>query len=162
MSTDRTILTKALEQFYDFLGKRVIIVGAGAGSLLPPTSQFKQRVAIDQNAGALAALQAQFSVQKRSADIAFVVGTFEDLSLFADVVYLEFCLHEMQDPQHTLKVAKFLAPDVVVFDHSPDCGAGFLYDGKCQSQRAPRGPSSVVPSIAHIRSHRSHFIGRLL
>ena len=50
-----------------------------------------------------------------------VVGSkFEDVALSGDVVYFEFCLHEMADPQKALTHAKNLARDTVVFDHSPD------------------------------------------
>ncbi|MGB9203777.1 MAG: hypothetical protein WCB94_07335, partial [Terriglobales bacterium] len=37
-----------------------------------------------------------------------------------DVVYFEFCLHEMDDPTATLRHALTLAPEVLVFDHLPD------------------------------------------
>jgi hypothetical protein len=33
-----------------------------------------------------------------------VGGEFEDVKLFADVVYFEFCLHEMPDPQRALAI----------------------------------------------------------
>jgi hypothetical protein len=36
-----------------------------------------------------------------------------------DVVYFEFCLHEMMDPYRALLHARSLAPDIVVFDHLP-------------------------------------------
>jgi hypothetical protein len=36
----------------------------------------------------------------------------------ADVVYFEFCLHEMNDPCLALTHAQSLAPNPVVFDHS--------------------------------------------
>jgi hypothetical protein len=48
-----------------------------------------------------------------------VHGNFEDVTSRSDVVYFEFCLHEISDPFTALKRARSLAPDVVVFDHSP-------------------------------------------
>jgi hypothetical protein len=43
------------------------------------------------------------------------------------VVYFEFCLHEMDDPEKALMHAKSLAPDIVVYDHSP--GSEWIYYG---------------------------------
>ena len=48
-----------------------------------------------------------------------VACNFDDVRLSADVVYFEFCLHEMSDPQRSLNHARTLAPDTVVYDHSP-------------------------------------------
>jgi len=48
-----------------------------------------------------------------------VASAFEEVTLRGDVVYFEFCLHEMADPWNALKHARALAPDIVVFDHSP-------------------------------------------
>ena len=48
-----------------------------------------------------------------------VCAKFEDVNLSGDVVYFEFCLHEMADPIKALGHARALAPDIVVFDHSP-------------------------------------------
>ena len=36
-----------------------------------------------------------------------------------DMVFFEFCLHEMADPVLVLAKAKSMAPQVVIFDHSP-------------------------------------------
>ena len=54
-------------------------------------------------------------------------GKFEDVALSGDVVYFEFCFHEMADPHKALMHAKTLAPDVVVFDHSP--GSEWIFFG---------------------------------
>ncbi|HVO82645.1 MAG TPA: hypothetical protein VMT28_18090 [Terriglobales bacterium] len=57
-----------------------------------------------------------------------VVGaSFEDVRLQGDAVYFEFCLHEMDDPEQALIHAKSLAPDIVVYDHSP--GSEWIYYG---------------------------------
>ena len=57
-----------------------------------------------------------------------VVGvSFEEVTLHGDAVYFEFCLHEMEDPEKALIHAKSLAPDIVVYDHSP--GSEWIYYG---------------------------------
>ena len=37
----------------------------------------------------------------------------------SDVVLLEFCLHEMEEPDRAIRHARSLASDVVVIDHLP-------------------------------------------
>jgi hypothetical protein len=48
-----------------------------------------------------------------------VRSCFQDVTLGGDVVYFEFCLHEMDDVQKALSHARTLAPDIVVYDHLP-------------------------------------------
>jgi len=55
-------------------------------------------------------------VLQDSVDV--VASGFEEVTLCGDVVYFEFCLHEMDDPQKALAHGRTLAPDIVVFDHS--------------------------------------------
>ncbi len=57
--------------------------------------------------------------------VELVRARFEDVTSPADVVYFEFCLHEMADPQVALSRARTLAPDIVVYDHSPDSDWSF-------------------------------------
>ena len=47
--------------------------------------------------------------------------------LAGDVVFSKFCLHEMADPTKALDHARTLAPDLVVYDHSP--GSEWIYLG---------------------------------
>ena len=49
-----------------------------------------------------------------------VQGRFSSVSARADVVFFEFCLHEMDDPAEALFHAQSLAPDVLVLDHTPE------------------------------------------
>jgi len=71
-----------------------------------------------------------------------VVGSkFEDVAGSFDVVYFEFCLHEMHDPEKALIHAKKLAPDIVVFDHSPGCGVDLL----CRERR--QGPQQLTSYV---------------
>jgi hypothetical protein len=128
LAVDYTQLTKNLLRFYDFTNKIVLFVGAGGKQLLDPSAGTKKLIAIDQDVGALRELAANV-VAKGLADSVEVIGSrFEDVALLGDVVYFEFCLHEMADPQQALTHARNLACDIVVFDHSPDsewifCGA---------------------------------------
>jgi len=104
-------LTENLTHFYDFTGKVVLFVGAGGRQLLDSATRARKLIAIDRDAESLRGLRGSVDV----------LGTkFEDVALRGDVVYFEFCLHEMDDPERALAHARSLAPDIVVFDHLPD------------------------------------------
>ena len=127
MATDYAELSANLCRFYDFTGKVVLFVGAGGKQLLDPAAGTRKLIAIDQDVNALRELQANV-VAKGLQDSVEVVGArFEEVTVHGDVVYLEFCLHEMDDPEKALVHAKSLAPDIVVYDHSP--GSEWIYYG---------------------------------
>lgn len=119
MATDYRKLTENLCRFYDFAGKTVLYVGAGRRQLLAPALSTKKVVAIDQDVEALKELQENVVAQGLQDSVQVVGSKFEDIELRGDVVYFEFCLHEMIDPHKALTHARRLAPDIVVFDHSP-------------------------------------------
>ena len=120
MAVDRSLLTKNLQRFYDFTGKIVLCVGAGGKLLLDPATKIKKLIAIDQNAEALQDLCAKMKNAASASPVEVLPCRFEDVTVLGDVVYFEFCLHEIADPFKALAHAKTLAPDIVVFDHAPD------------------------------------------
>ncbi|MGB7844122.1 MAG: methyltransferase domain-containing protein [Candidatus Acidiferrum sp.] len=117
MAVDRAELTANLHRFYDFTGKVVLYVGAGGGQLLDPYVNTKKLIAIDRNVKALNEFRRNIAVKGMEDCVEAVSAKFEDVLLRGDVVYFEFCLHELADPQKALAHARTLAPDVVVFDH---------------------------------------------
>jgi len=127
LATDYAQLTENLLRFYDFANKIVLFVGAGGKQLLDASAGTKKLIAIDQDVEALRELAANVAA-KGTVDSVEVVGSkFEDVARSGDVVYFEFCLHEMADPQKALTHAKNLARDIVVFDHSP--GSEWIFYG---------------------------------
>jgi hypothetical protein len=112
-------LAENLRRFYDFTGKTVLLVGAGSGRLLDPSVKTKKLIAIDRDHEALARLKANLIDKGMRARVELVCARFEDVTAPADVVYFEFCLHEMADPRVALSRARSLAPDIVVYDHAP-------------------------------------------
>lgn len=120
MAADYALLTKSLSGFYDFFGKVILLVGAGHGQLLDPAISVKKLIAVDQDLAALREFQEKFSVGPATTPVELLHSKFEEVTVSADVVYFEFCLHEISNPFAALKRARSLAPDVVVFDHSPD------------------------------------------
>ena len=119
MAVDRQQLMKDLRSFYDFTNKTVLFVGAGNGRLLDPTVQTRKLIAIDKDRETLK-LKVDIAAQNTLDSIELKVSSFEAVELSGDVVYFEFCLHEMTDPYGTLVHARYLAPEIVVFDHLPD------------------------------------------
>lgn len=120
MATDYAQLTRNLLGFYDFTDKIVLFVGAGGRQLLDLSAGMKTLIAIDQDVEALRELAANVAVKGMQDSVKVVSGKFEEVAMPGDVVYFEFCLHEMADPQKALAHARNLARDIVVFDHSPD------------------------------------------
>lgn len=115
MAANYQMLVQQLTDFFAFDDKTVLYVGAGGGRLLGPAARTKRLIAIDRDAASLA-----------SVNLEKVVAEFEDVQIAGDVVYFEFCLHEMKNPLKALQHARTLAPDIVVFDHAPDSKWAFF------------------------------------
>jgi Methyltransferase domain len=120
MATDFNQLRRSLRDFYDFTGKVILLVGAGTGQLLDPSIRPKQLIAIDPDLDALTAFEARVAANGMQDFVDVVHGRFEEVVLSGDVVYFEFCLHEIEDPSEALKHARTLAPDILIFDHAAD------------------------------------------
>ncbi len=120
MATDYAQLTSNLLRFYDFANKVVLFVGAGGRQLLAPSAGTKKLIAIDQDVGTLRELAANVAAKGMQDSVEVVGSKFEDVATSGDVVYFEFCLHEVADPRKALIHARNLARDIVVFDHSAD------------------------------------------
>jgi hypothetical protein len=118
MAVDCRNLTENLSRFYDFRSKTVLFVGAGGRQLFDPSIPTKALIAIDQDVDALRELKTNVAAKGLQASVGVVASGFEEVTLCGDVVYFEFCLHEMDDPEKALAHARTLAPDIVVFDHS--------------------------------------------
>lgn len=119
MATNYAKLSDDLRRFYDFTGKVVLFVGAGGRQLLDPGTPVKKLVAIDKDVDALRELKKDVVAKRRQNSVEIIASNFEEVTCRGEVVYLEFCLHEMDDPEKALAHAKSLAPDIVVYDHSP-------------------------------------------
>src|SRR5512146_3031431 len=111
-------MSKDLCRFYDFTDKVVLYVGAAGRQLLDTAIRTRKLIAIDKNAEDLRQLETKLVESGGQESFEVIAGSFEDVSAHGDAVYLEFCLHEMEDPESALIHAKSLAPDVVVYDHS--------------------------------------------
>ncbi len=127
MPTDYAKLSENLSCFYDFTDKVVLYIGAGGRQLLDPATRTKKLIAIDRDVEALRELKTKIRAQGLQDSVEVVGASFEEVTAHGDTVYFEFCLHEMDDPEKALRHAKALAPDLVVYDHSP--GSEWIYYG---------------------------------
>jgi hypothetical protein len=119
LAADYGQFTENLCRFYDFTSKVVLFVGAGGRQLLDPAIRIKKLIAIDRDVKALEELKRNIAAKGMQDSVDILGADFEHVTLLGDVVYFEFCLHEMVDPQKALTHARSLAPDIVVFDHLP-------------------------------------------
>ena len=119
MAVDLRELTENLVRFYDFRDKIVLFVGAGGRQLLDPSAGTRKLIAIDRDTESLRELTANIAANGWQNSVEVVASSFDDVTMAGDVVYFEFCLHEMNDPEKSLRHARCLAPDIVVYDHSP-------------------------------------------
>jgi len=119
VATDLDAIVRNLSAFYDFTGKTVVAVGAGGGQLAEYARAARDVIAVDPDEAALGRLL----VAARARGLAGKF-TLVPCDLFAarprgDVVFFEFSLHEISDPERALDHAAQLAPDVLVIDHAP-------------------------------------------
>jgi hypothetical protein len=127
LATDYAKLTENLNGFYDFTGKVVLFIGAAGRQLLDPSTRTRKMIAIDKDVDGMRELKAKIAAQGLQDSVEIVGASFEEVTLYGDVVYFEFCFHEMKNPEKVLTHAKSLASDIVVYDHSP--GSEWIYYG---------------------------------
>ena len=142
MVVDRSELTLNLTSFYDFRGKSVLYVGAGRGQLLPPSCGVASVFAIDRDADSLQGFRSESTTKWAGIPVRFIPHKFETFEQKGDVVYFEFCMHLMDDPQATLDHARALAPDIVVMDHLPGSKWVYYWAGEEPVLRSTRAVES--------------------
>ncbi len=120
MAADYKQMEQNFRQFYDFSGKTVVGVGAGGGPFTDLVCESKKLIVIDKDPAAIRQWEARIAAGGLKDRVDIVHADFCATSPRGDVVYFEFCLHEMDDPAETLRHALTLAPEVLVFDHLPD------------------------------------------
>lgn len=108
-----------LNEFYSLADKKIIHVGVGKGTFLDYTRHAASILAIDNKAANEKTLNDKIYNECLSKKCTVKIMDFMECDEKSDVVFLEFCLHEMKDQTAILKHAKSLANDVVIIDHAP-------------------------------------------
>ena len=120
MAADYAQMVAELKAFFDFSHKVVILVGAGAGKFIDACRGAERLIAIDQDAEVLKQFEQTLRSKGMQDRASVICSDFLEVTSRGDVVYFEFCLHEMEDPLKVLAHARELAPEVLIFDHLPD------------------------------------------
>jgi predicted RNA methylase len=120
MATDIGIVLANLSAFFDFHGRTVVHVGAGGGQFIGYAAYARHVFAVDPDSQAIARLRAAVTAASLGDRVTLIEQPFEALTQQADVVFFEFCLHEIDNPDCALGHARRLATDVVVIDHAPE------------------------------------------
>jgi methyltransferase family protein len=120
MAADYKQMAQNIRQFFSFSGKEVLAVGAGGGPLTDLVLESKKLIVIDKDSAAIRQWEAKVAAGDLQGRVDVIHGDFCDTSARGDVVYFEFCLHEMGDPGRAVRHALTLAPEVLIFDHLPD------------------------------------------
>jgi len=119
MATDVRALLENIQSCYDFRDKSVIHVGAGGGQIIGYASAARSVLAVDRDDEAVRRLGVVLREQGLLSRFIIFKGDFASVRTRADVVFFEFCLHEIADPDAALRHAKTLAPETLVVDHAP-------------------------------------------
>lgn len=120
MALDINFITENILSFYDFKRKDVVHVGAGDGQLIAYSRIAREVNAIDVDAQAIKKLERRIAEENLTHKIFAIEGDFMNFKGMADVVFFEFCLHEMDDPLAALKHAKQMYAHVIILDHIPN------------------------------------------
>ena len=119
MATDIEQIIRNLEAFYDFSGKTVLHVGAGGGQLMGYAVNARRVLAIDDNSDAIKSLKTAIE-NLRLKNVSVLQRDFFEVDASGDVVFFEFCLHEIKDPDAALTKAFEMAAEVLILDHAPE------------------------------------------
>ena len=119
MATDLEQIVRNLTSFYDLTGKKVVVIGAGGGQLVEFVRPARHVIAVDKIGVALEKLAARLQECGLADKFKLQRSDVLDVGERADVVYFEFCLHQISDPAQALEHAGTLAPDLLLIDHAP-------------------------------------------
>ena len=119
MATDIAAIVRHLEAFYDFRGKTVLHVGAGGGQFIGYAVHAARVVGVDPDAEAVNRLKTAVREAGLQDRFHALQADLMTVSERADVVFFEFCLHEIADPAAALRHAHTLAPRILIVDHAP-------------------------------------------
>ncbi len=120
MAADVNLIVKSLKEFYDFTGKDVINVGAGGGQLISYAHNANSVLAVDTNPIAVDLLGKRIAEEGLSEKVTAVTSDFCEIEDKKEVIFFEFCLHEMDNPVKALLHAKKLGKKIIIIDHLPE------------------------------------------
>ena len=154
MATDIAAIVRHLEAFYGFTGKTVLHVGAGGGQFIGYAARASRVVGVDPDAEAVDRLKAAIRTAGLQDRFHALQADLMTVTEKADVVFFEFCLHEIADPAAALRHAHTLAPQILVVDHAP----ASRWSWYCAEEEKVVESWAVVDHIPSARAAR--FLGK--
>ena len=136
MIKDISQIINNLLSFYDFKNKTIVSVGAGGGQFIWYAKVAKHVIAIDNNKAALDRLKENISINGLTDKFTLIHSNFSQTNVKGDVVLFEFCLHEMDNPQRMLQLAKKVANQVVIADHGVNSQWAFIADETTKAENS--------------------------
>ena len=140
MATDIAAILRNVEACYDFAGRSVIHVGAGGGQFIGYAGKARSVLAVDPDAAAVERLKSALRERGLEDHVRVLQSDIATVSARADLLFFEFCLHEIVDPLTALRHARTLAPEVLVADHAP--GSSWSWH-LCEAEKVLRGWTAV-------------------
>ncbi len=140
MATDIEAVLRNIESCHDFTGKSVIHVGAGGGQFIRYAARARRVLGVDPDAAAVERLKQAIREQGLEGRFNVLRGDILNVGERADVVFFEFCLHEIVDPLTALRHAQTLAPEVLVVDPAVDSRWAWHL---CETEKTQRGWAAV-------------------
>lgn len=111
-------IIKNLIGFYNLNGKSIIHVGIGSGIFTGYTNSAKKIFAYDNNPTIENNLRSKLTSEKALDKYEINIIDFFKCKNKADVVFFEFCLHEIEYPLKALEFAKTISDDILIIDHA--------------------------------------------
>ncbi len=128
MAADLKEMIDNLFRFYKFDNQIIISVGAGGGQFIEYGRNSKQVIAIDNDEGALVKLEKALDKAKLLNKYILINSDFYEVNEKGDVVFFEFCLHEMKDTKLAINHALDMAPSILINDHWPGSEWAYIVD----------------------------------
>jgi hypothetical protein len=110
-------INRNLLESYDFCDKTIVTVGAGGGQIIDYALRAKKIIAVDNNEEAVGKLHTKLLQTGLREKFSLIHSEFLQTRLAGDLVFFEFCLHEMADPEIAIDHAFKMAPMILVADH---------------------------------------------
>lgn len=135
MATNIDAIIRNMENFYDFGDKSVIHVGAGGGQFIEYAARARSVLGVDPDQESVERLRSAVEEKGLEDRFTIVKSDFASITAEGDVVFFEFCLHEIVDPAKALLHAQSLAPEILVIDHDPESQWAWYC---CETEKAER------------------------
>lgn len=144
MAADLTKILENLTLFYNFNNKTVAHVGVGGGALIGYLHLAEKIYAIDNDEAALLRLKEKVKNSIDKDKFTYICNDFNNVQIKCDVVFFEFCLHEIEYPMEVLNKARGIADEIVVIDHALESKWSWY---TCETEKLERSWNAINKNV---------------